>query len=305
VSRALRLAATRHAATIVTSIQQPASTSVHGSQKCASRQYNRGSDQSKEDGLSSTVADIPRVRSEGRTFYVWMAMAFVLVAFSGFIPTYWAPVAAGTFKAPPMIHIHGFLMFTWTVFFLIQTVLVATGRTMDHRSWGLAGIALFTTILCAVLVGEMAVLRRDDAAGMGEASRRFAAVTLCAWPLMVGIFALAIVKIRRPEVHKRLMILLMSAMMTPAIARVFLTFLAPAGAASGGPPPAFVSIPPALVADLFIVFAMVRDWRTRGRPHATYVYGGIVVLAQQLLTVPFSSTSVWMRIATAFEGLAG
>ena len=80
--------------------------------------------------------------------------AFVLVAFGGFIPTYWAPVAAGTFKAPPVIHIHGFLMFSWTVFFLIQTALAAAGRTRDHRSWGLAGTALFSVIACAVLVGE-------------------------------------------------------------------------------------------------------------------------------------------------------
>lgn len=34
-------------------------------------------------------------------------------------------------------------------------------------------------IACAILVGEMAVLKRDGALGMGDASRRFAAVTLC------------------------------------------------------------------------------------------------------------------------------
>ena len=255
--------------------------------------------------MSSIATDLPSTRSDHRRFYVWMAVGFVLVAFGGFLPTYWAPVVSGTFKAPPVIHIHGALMFVWTAFFLVQTMLVAAGRTIDHRAWGLAGIALFTTIACAVLVGEMAVLKRDEAAGVGEASRRFAAVTLCAWPLMVGLFTLAIVKVRRPEVHKRLMVLLMSAMMTPAIARVFLTLLAPPGAGAGGPPPPFVSVPPGLVADLFIVAAMIHDWRTRGRPHATYVIGGAIVVAQQVLTVVFASTPLWMRIVTTFEGLAG
>ena len=245
------------------------------------------------------------VRDEGRYFYVWMAGAFLLVAFGGFVPTYWAPVMAGTFRAPPVIHIHGMLMFAWTCFFLVQTALVASRRTMDHRSWGLAGIALFSVIACAILVGEMAVIKRDEPLGLGDAARRFAAVTLCAWPLMVGLFTLAIVNVQRPEVHKRLMTLLMAAMMTPAIARLFLTFLAPPGAATGGPPPPFVSIPPALIADLFIVFAIVRDWRTHGRPHPVYVYGGPVLLAQQLLTVPFAATATWMSIAKAFESLAG
>ena len=79
-------------------------------------------------------------------------------------------------------------------------------------------------------------------------ARRFAAVTLCAWPLMAAMFTLGVVNIRKPEVHKRLMVLLMVGIMTPAIARVFLTFFAPPG--RSGPPPAFVSnMPGATVVD--------------------------------------------------------
>jgi ABC-type multidrug transport system fused ATPase/permease subunit len=255
--------------------------------------------------MSATASLAFEERAAGRYFYLWMAGAFILVAFGGFVPTYWAPVVAGTFRAPPIIHVHGMLMFAWTLFYFSQTALVATGRTMDHRSWGLAGISLFTVIACAILVGQMAVLKHNDALGTGDAARRFSAVTLCAWPVMVSLFTLAIVNIKRPEVHKRLMVLLMAAMMTPAIARVFLTFLAPPGAAAAGPPPPFVSIPPALVADLFIVVAIVRDWRKFGRPHPVYLYGGAVLLAQQVLTVPFAATPTWMAIARAYESLAG
>jgi hypothetical protein len=82
--------------------------------------------------------------------------------------------------------------------FFVQTAMVAAGRTPDHRAWGLAGIALFSVLLCTILVTEMAVLKRDAALGMGDAARRFAAVTLCAWPLMAGIFTLAIINVRRP-----------------------------------------------------------------------------------------------------------
>ncbi|MFC5526818.1 hypothetical protein ACFPPA_13835 [Rhodanobacter ginsengisoli] len=241
---------------------------------------------------------------EGRYFYVWMAVAFVLVAFGGFVPTYWAPLLTQRFHAPPVVHIHGILMFSWTCFYFVQTTLVASHRTLNHRTWGLAGIALFSTIACMILVTEMAVLKLAEARGMGEAARHFAAVPLCAWPLLVGFFTLAIVNIRRPDVHKRLMTLLMIGMMTPAIARVFLTVLAPAGAA-GGPPPPFVSIPPSLTADLFLLVAVVRDWRTLGRPHRVYVIGGLALLAQQMLTPLFAATSAWMGIVRAFESLAG
>jgi hypothetical protein len=243
------------------------------------------------------------LRSESRYFYVWMGLGYLIVAFGGFIPTYWAKVAMGTFNAPTILHVHGMLLFSWVCFYFLQTTLVATGRTLDHRNWGLVGISLFTFVICSVLVGQIAVIKAAEAQGFGDAARRFSAVALCALPIMAGLFALGVANTRRPEVHKRWMVLLLSAMMTPAIARVFLTFLAPPGAE--GPPPPFVSIPPALVADLFIVVAIVRDWRTLGRPHPVYVYGGLVVLAQQLLTVPFAATPLWMHIATAFERLAG
>jgi hypothetical protein len=255
--------------------------------------------------VNTAVAGALPVRSQGHYFYLWMAGICVFVAFGGFIPTFWAKVAAGTFHAPPMIYVHGTLLFTWTLFYFMQTALVACGRIMDHRSWGLAGIALFSVMMCTILVAQMAVLKRADALGVGDAARRFAAVSLCAWPLMAGIFALAIMNVKRPQVHKRLMLLLMIGMLTPAIARVFLTMFAPPGAAAAGPPPAFVSLPPALVADLLILVAMFHDWRTRGRPHPVYVFGGLALLAQQVLTVPFAATTIWMSIATAFERLAG
>jgi hypothetical protein len=253
--------------------------------------------------MSATLAATADIRSEGRYFYLSMAGAFVLVAFGGFIPTFWARVADGTFHAPPIVYIHGAILFTWTCFYFVQTALIAARRTMDHRAWGLAGIALFSILMCTILVTEMAVLKRDGALGMGDGARRFAAVTLCAWPLMAWLFTMAIVNIRRPDVHKRFMTLLMIGMMTPALARVFLTLFAPPGVE--GPPPPFASVPPALAADLFLAVAMVYDWRTRGRPHPVYVYGGLILIAQQVLTVPFAATATWMSIVKGFESLAG
>ena len=243
------------------------------------------------------------VRSGERYFYLWMAGIFVLIAFGGFTPTYWAPVARGTFQGPPILHIHGALLFTWTLFYFAQTAWVVSKHIPTHRAWGLAGIALFSVMMCSILVTKITVMRLDDAQGYGDAGRRFAAVALCGLPVLVGFFCLAIASVRRPETHKRLMYLLMVGFMHPAIARVVLTLFAPPG--SHGPPPVFVAIPPGLCADLLLVVAMIYDWRTRGRAHQVYVYGGLTLLAEQLLTVPISATQTWMSIAKLLEGLAG
>ena len=60
-----------------------------------------------------TLDDI-RAGQDTRWFYVGMAGVCVLVAFGGFVPTYWAKLASGTFGGAPILHIHGALFFAWT-----------------------------------------------------------------------------------------------------------------------------------------------------------------------------------------------
>lgn len=238
-----------------------------------------------------------------RWFYVWMAAIFALIAFGGFVPTYWAKLATGTFTGAPILHIHGFLFFTWTLFFLAQTLFVATDRTVNHRHWGLAGISLATAMGITVILAAINSIKVAAAIGMGDEGRRFTIVPLSALLMYATFITLAIANIRRSEVHKRLMLLAMIPLMHAAMARLFMTAFAPADAK--GPPPVFVSIPPALAVDLLIVAAVIFDWRSRGRPHAVYVIGGTALLAVQLLSVPLSATPAWMAIATWVESLAG
>ena len=87
-----------------------------------------------------------------------------------------------------------------------------------------------------------------------------------------------------------------------AIARWFLTFLAPPGTV--GPPPVAATTPPAIVVFLLIVVAMIYDWRTRGRPHAVYAIGGTVYLLLKLLNLPLSASQPWTTFAGGLLTLA-
>jgi hypothetical protein len=101
---------------------------------------SRAVDSSVEHNLSgwtpveATLATGVELRSASRRFHLWMAAMFVLIAFSGFTPTYWARLANGTSHVPPIVHIHGILMFSWTLFYFIQTAWIAAGRTATHRA---------------------------------------------------------------------------------------------------------------------------------------------------------------------------
>jgi hypothetical protein len=255
--------------------------------------------------VEATIAADPVARSNARRFHLWMAVLFVLIAFGGFIPSYWARIAADNFHPPPILHIHGMLLFSWTLFYLAQTAWVASGRLPTHRAWGTAGIALFTLVICSIMILRITIIRLDEARGLGEASRRFSAVAFCALPVMIGIFALAIANVRRPEVHKRLMYVLMCGLMIPALARVFLATLAPPGALEGGPPPPFVALPPACVAALLVVVAIVYDWRRGLRPHKAYVYGGLAMFLINFVAVFVAGTRTWMEVARWLQSLGG
>ena len=137
---------------------------------------------------------------------------------------------------------------------------------------------------------------------MADDGIAFAIVPLSGIAFFAVVFALAIASIRRPDTHKRLMLLAGISLLDAAVARWFLTFLAPPGPA--GPPPVPVTIPPAIIAYLLLVVAIVHDWRTRGRPHPVYVYGGGALIAVKFLNWPISNTSLWHSFAGGILAMA-
>lgn len=253
----------------------------------------------------ATAYGEPVARTAGDRFHFRYAIAFMAIAFLGFTPTYWLRIATGTFHAAPIYHVHGLLFFTWTLFYLAQTWLVAAGRTPDHRSWGLAGIALFAVMVCSVVAANIASMQGAERHGFGEAARRFSGVSLLGLIDIVVLFGCAIAFVRRRDLHRRFMLLMMAQLMIPAIARVFVTLLAPGGGGAGPPPPPLVTLPPHLVGALLVIPAMIRDRRTIGRVHPIYRYGLAVIVPLQVAELAFAGTGTWAAIAGGIEHLLG
>ncbi len=244
-----------------------------------------------------------------RWFFVWMASAFVLVAFAGFAPTYWLQLPAGTFVGSPLLHLHGLLFSAWTLFFLVQTTFAARGRLDRHRAWGLLGISLATAMVLVGFATADQGLRNRLAAGFGDRARAFHIASTS----MIAVFGVlvfaAIATVRRPEVHKRLMLLATIAVLPPPVARLFLAVsvgIGP-GLRPGLSPPRTVEsvLAPSLVADAFILVAVLYDWRHRGRPHPAYLIGGASIVMVQLLRIPISTTQWWYGVADFLAHFCG
>jgi hypothetical protein len=235
-------------------------------------------------------------------FYFYMALACTAVAFLGFAPTYFVPIASRSFSASPVVHFHGLLFFAWSLYFAFQAWLAASGKLARHRALGMIGVSLATAMTIFGFLVAVNAMKRSAALGLANDGIAFAIVPLSGILFFAIMFALAIGNIRRPEIHKRLMLLAGISLLDAAVARWFLTFLAPPGPA--GPPPVPVTIPPAFVAYLLLVVAIVHDWRTRGRPHPVYVYGSVALIAVNLLSWPISTSSFWHSFAGGILAMA-
>lgn len=236
-------------------------------------------------------------------FYVRMASVMVGVAFVGFAPTYWVPMARGTLVITPLVHAHALLFFGWVALFWTQTWLAAHGRLGRHRELGVVGVLLACAMCIAGVAATTSSLERAEAAGFGPAGRAFSIVSLSALLFFAVLVAVAVLSVRRSATHKRLMVVATASLLQAGVGRLFALFLAPPGAV--GPPPVRPTIIAGLTTDLLIVAAMIHDRRTRGRVHPAYWVAGAALLALQVVRIPLSTTPFWMRFTEWIVPAAG
>lgn len=243
------------------------------------------------------------VRADGGSVYLHMAIICAIVAFTGFAPTYWLPLASGNLNVKPIFHVHAVVFFSWSMFLVLQTWLAASRRIELHRTMGLVGVSLATAM---TIIGVLSVIGQMQAAralGMSEAGLAFSIVPLGGIGFFAAVFGFAVANVRRPEWHKRLMIFAAVSILDAPIARWFIVALAPPGAV--GPPPVGVDLGPSLVALLLLAYPLFCDWRTRGSPHPAYLWAGSAFIALKLLQSPISETAAWRAIASSILALAG
>jgi hypothetical protein len=234
--------------------------------------------------------------------YLHVAIACAVVAFLGFAPTFWMPMATGSLNLRPVIYLHGFVFFAWSLFIVFQAWLASRRQLVSHQSWGLVGVSLATAMTILGVLATIAQTQAAMALGMAEAGRAFAIVPIFAILFFAVTFAFAVANVRRPEWHKRLMLVAAISILDAPIARWFIVFLAPPGQI--GPPPVGVDIGPSLVSLLLLAYPMVMDWRTRGRPHQAYVIFASIFVAMKILQVPLSTTPAWQAMAAGLASLA-
>ena len=221
-----------------------------------------------------------------RRFYVGMAIAIAITVFAGFSRSYFLKAWYGTPELSRLLHLHGLVFTTWVLFFLVQTTLVATGRTYLHRRMGIAGAILAALV---VVVGTtVAIMRAKTGTSPipGVPPLGFLAIPFFDMVVFAILVGTALYFRRRLESHKRLMTLSMITLLAAPIARLHFPMLPPG-------PPTFFGL-----ADLFIVAMLVYDLSTRRRVHPATIWGGLLIVASQPLRLMISGTPAWLTFAS-------
>lgn len=253
-----------------------------------------------------TATTAGRAGARTSSFYVWMAGVCALIGFGGFSATYWLQVAAGTFVGPPILHLHGIVFSAWLVLFLSQTVLAARGRMQHHRAWGVVGVSLATAMVFLGVIVAIRAMNGMIAGGHGAQARPFLLLPLGSIALFAAFFVAAVLNVRRPEWHKRLVLVATCGALTAATAR-FGFLIATHGGGPGmrpglGPPPApEMGGADAVIMSLVLLVGVVRDWRAQGKPHPAYLIGIAAILAFGFLGPVLARTDGW---AAAMDSLA-
>ena len=242
--------------------------------------------------MTDTVATVrAAARSKSRFFYFHMALACMAIAFVGFLPTYWVPVAQGATRFDPVVHIHGMIFFAWTIFFVYQTWIAATGRIARHRQVGLIGVSLATTMVIFGVLTTIHLMHGVALNGHPEEAIQGAIIPLVDIVCFGILVTAACFNISRLEWHKRLMLLAAISILAAPIFRLFVVL-----GHVPLPPPFHVLLESEGVMLLLCLVPILNDWRRHGRVHPAYVWGFSGIAFARLLQAVLSQTGFWHRV---------
>lgn len=152
-----------------------------------------------------------RRRLRKSPFFTILGLLMLVLAIGGFWPQYFSAVTGRSPAATAqfwLIHLHAVIFTAWLMLYISQASLVLTGRTRIHMKMGpwlaaygfvIAAVGLFAAVKLAVRFGE----RLNDF----EEAAAFVFFPLIDMVYFAGFLAAAVVFRKRPDLHKRAMLL--------------------------------------------------------------------------------------------------
>lgn len=216
-------------------------------------------------------------------FYFCMSLLIAVVVVYGFSHTIGHNLLHPSPIPPFILTIHAIVFPGWVLFFILQSSLVRTRNVPLHRTLGWFGLALGIVIVVLGYFTATAMDRFFMQSLHDTDTPAFLIIQLMDLSCFAVPFALAISWRRRPEFHRRLMLIASCGLTDAAFGRFPLLPLAfaPAGV------------------DALVLLGILRDLIVDRRIHKVYLYAFPLLLVLQLFCVQtyLHASPWWVHIA--------
>ncbi len=220
-------------------------------------------------------------------FYFFMSLLIAVIVVYGFSHTIDERLIHATPARPFLLYVHGAIFSGWVAFYILQSLLVRAHNVRLHRTLGWFGVALGSAVFVfgvwiAIVMSQFRIVHFHGKGAVENLALSFYDVAAFAIP-----FALAILYRKKPEYHRRLILLATCALTSAAFAR-FPANLMPRHWF-------FVGV------DMLVLLGVARDLIVNRRVHRVYAIGfpAFVVSQSFVMYVILSHSSYWLKIANA------
>jgi hypothetical protein len=228
-----------------------------------------------------------RAGIRARPVYVASACLAAVIAAVGFWPSYFGPLLAGGVDRPAFIHLHATVYVGWLALFIAQAAFAVFRRMDLHVAAGNVGIGYGVLVIVVGLgaaFGMFAV--RVHAGDTADATMRLLA-PLADMVFFTPLFIAAVRYRRKPEIHKRLMLVATTLLLVAAVGRMPI-----------GPGPARLLL--LLVWASPILLGMIYDALRFRRAHPVFLLGLAIIGIRRAVgllvpgTVAWQATGAWL-----------
>ena len=226
-----------------------------------------------------------------RRLYLGASLIFFALVFWTFARTFYLRPFFDTPPLSALLHIHGAIMSGWVVLLVVQTALIARHRVRWHRRLGVVG-AVWAALL--VTIGSFTTLHAAAREVRGHTDFAASQVVITSLDLLQMLFfavfvAIAIWQRRRPDYHKRLMLLTIACMLPDALARLPVSFM------TGGTE-VDLNLRIMLGLDLFIVICVGLDTLWHRRLHPAFGWGALLFVCAFHAALYLAQKPAWIAI---------
>jgi uncharacterized membrane protein YozB (DUF420 family) len=233
----------------------------------------------------------PRARStpiHGRQvltdhFHALMSLLIAAVMMYGFGNGIDARLPRAPSPPPAIVYLHAIVFSAFVALFVVQSALIRTRNVRWHRRLGVLGVLMGAALPFLGMATVLSGLKRSG----GAASLAFLVFQLNDLVSFSIAFGLAVWWRRKPELHRRLMLMAVCILTAAAFGRF------PAGLLPANPLWFYAGV------DLLILLGVTRDLLAAGRVHLVYVIGLPAAVAAQLgaMAIFLTAPPVWMAMA--------